>query len=43
MDWEEESKKMGEGYRNSKVTLAAPKSEDGHGGCFIGNDKICSL
>lgn len=40
MDWEEESKKMGEGYRNSKVTLAAPKSKDGHGGYFIGNDKI---
>ena len=40
MDWEEESKKMGEVYGNSKVTLAAPKSEDGHGGCFIENDKI---
>jgi hypothetical protein len=40
MDWEEESKKMGEVYGNSKVTLAALKSEDGHGGCFMENDKI---
>jgi hypothetical protein len=40
VDWEGESKKMGEAYGNSKVTLAALKSEDGHGGCFIENDKI---
>jgi hypothetical protein len=31
---------MGAIYGNSKVTIAALKSEDGNGGCFHENDTI---
>lgn len=33
-DWEIESAKMGEYYRNAILTVAATRSEDGRGGCF---------
>ncbi len=39
-DWEEESKKMAAIYGNSKVTIAAVKSKDGDGGCFMEIDKF---
>lgn len=33
-DWETESAKMGQYYRNAILTIAATRSEDGTGGCF---------
>lgn len=33
-DWEVESSKMGEYYRNAILTIAATRSKDGRGGCF---------
>jgi hypothetical protein len=35
LDWETESKKMASIYESSKVTIAAAKSHDGKGGCFV--------
>jgi hypothetical protein len=42
-DWKIESKKMGDVYGNSKVTIAAVKSKDGQGGCFVENDEVVSF
>ncbi|KAN0107865.1 HET domain containing protein [Hyaloscypha variabilis] len=40
LDWQSESKQMGSIYSYSNFTIAALKSEDGNGGCFVDNEKI---
>jgi hypothetical protein len=42
-DWEVESSKMGEYYRNAILTVAATRSKDGRGGCFSDNSNFWLL
>ncbi|KAI1770205.1 heterokaryon incompatibility protein-domain-containing protein [Hypoxylon cercidicola] len=37
-DWNEEALKMGDIYAHAFLTIAATKSEDGHGGCYQNRD-----
>jgi hypothetical protein len=39
VDWETESRNMGNIYKNSTVTIAALKSKNGTGGCFVDEDQ----
>jgi hypothetical protein len=37
-DWDFESARMGDVYRNALCTISAAKSSDGNGGCFVSRD-----